>query len=84
MPRKSNIIVALAATKIVRLNNENIDSSIDKECREMWYLVWIVEFHESSSIWTQVAPQAIRPRARLPRCHASLSHPNPRTNMGAY
>ena len=38
---------------------------------EMRYLVWITESHVPSSLWKQVAPEAIWPKTRLPGCHAS-------------
>jgi len=59
------------------LGNGYLGSRIDEERSKMRYLVWIAESREPSSFWTQVAPEAFWPRARLPGRHAKRRSPNP-------
>ena len=40
------------------LNNGYLGSRNDEERSEMWYVVWIAEFRESSNLWTHIALEA--------------------------
>jgi len=65
------MLVVASLESQTTLGNGYLGSRIDEERSKMRYLVWIAESREPSSFWTQVAPKAIRPRARLPGRHAS-------------
>ena len=85
MPRKSNkeslvggptYSVSSSSTSYklskTTFSNEYLGSCINEEPSKMRYLVWSVESCESLSFRTEVALEAIRPRAHLPGCHTSL------------